>query len=80
VNGGSVEIPLRDLLNGPVSGYVGGFMSPAYLFHKAVPEAASTCKLDFTHQATGETRDWYTLRVRQVNDQWAWSSPIWINS
>ena len=78
INGQALEIKLVDLIEGPISGYLGGFMTPAYYFHKAVPRALVTCHIDFTHQTKSRTRDWYTMRVRQINGQWAWSSPIWI--
>ena len=31
-----------------------------------------------TDTATGAGRDTYYLRVRQKNDQWAWTSPIFV--
>lgn len=93
LNGHRVSVPLPRLLDGPLSGYLGGFLTPCYYFHRAVPRAESTAELRFTHQATesepqrssrsgrpapAHERDWYYVRVRQTNDQWAWSSPIWV--
>jgi hypothetical protein len=80
MNGKPVEVRLAALMEGPVSGYLGGFMTPAYYFHKAVPKALYSCHFDLTHEAGSKTRDWYTIRVRQFNGQWAWSSPIWIDA
>lgn len=80
INGQDVEVSLPDLIEGPRSAYLGGFLTPAYYFHRAVSQSEYTCHLDFTHRADSQTRDWYYIRVRQVNGQWAWSSPIWIET
>ncbi|HRW10790.1 MAG TPA: hypothetical protein P5121_37065 [Caldilineaceae bacterium] len=83
VNGQAVTVPLARLLDGPLSGYLGGFLTPCYYFHRAVPAAEATAQLHFTHRSStrhgqSRQRDWYYVRVRQTNDQWAWSSPIWV--
>jgi hypothetical protein len=78
INGHVVEVSLADLIEGPVSGYLGGFLTPAYCFHRAVPKAEYTCAINFPHLASPDSRDWYYVRVRQLNGQWAWSSPIWV--
>jgi hypothetical protein len=80
VNGRNVEIPLADLVEGPSAGYLGGFLTPAYCFHRAVPQAGYRCELAFSHRAHAPNRDWYYVRVRQLNGQWAWSSPIWLEA
>jgi len=78
VNGNAVAVSLPRLLQGPLSGYLGGFLTPCYYFHRAVPNAEATAELRFTHRQQRSQRDWYYVRVRQTNDQWAWSSPIWV--
>lgn len=78
INGHQVAVPLSRLLQGPLSGYLGGFLTPCYYFHRAVPSAEATAELRFTHRQHSRQRDWYYVRVRQTNDQWAWSSPIWV--
>jgi hypothetical protein len=78
INGQGVEVRLADLRDGPKSGYLGGFLTPAFVFHQAVPDSRTTAWIDFTHQTETQNRDWYYVRVRQHNGQWAWSSPIWI--
>jgi len=80
INGQVVDVSLADLIEGPMSGYLGGFLTPAYCFHRAVPQTEYTCTIDFSHRAEAQTRDWYTVRVRQTNGQWAWSSPIWVEA
>jgi hypothetical protein len=79
-NGVEVEMPLSDLIQGSRTGYLGGFMTPAYCFHQAVPENAYSARFKFEHQPDSTGRDWYYLRVRQVNNQWAWTSPIWVEA
>ena len=69
---------LSDLINGSRTHYLGGFVSPAICIHQAVPESDYKHKFSFTHHHEGSQRDWYHIRVRQRNDQWAWSSPIWV--
>ncbi len=80
VKGQAVDVPLIDLLHGPQAAYLHGFLTPAYYFHRAVPSSDYTCQFNFVHKSDSKTRDWYYLRVRQVNGQWAWSSPIWIEA
>jgi hypothetical protein len=80
VNGHISEIPLATLREGPHTGYLGGFLSPAFAFSRAVPTAEFSQKLSFDHEARTGIRDWYYVRVRQHNGQWAWSSPVWIEA
>src|SRR5690606_9113712 len=78
INGQPVRVRLEDLLEGPVSGYLGGFLTPAYCFNRATPREEYTARFEFDHRSDSATRDWYYVRVRQKNNQWAWSSPIWV--
>jgi hypothetical protein len=78
INGQNIEVSLADLIQGPQSGYLGGFLTPAYCLHRAVPQAEYSCHIDLPHLIDAQTRDWYHVRVRQLNGQWAWSSPIWV--
>jgi hypothetical protein len=77
-NGVEQEVRLRDLLVGPYVFYLGGFMTPAVYLHRAVPNQEWSASFELTHQAEGLQRDWYYVRVRQTNGQWAWSSPVWV--
>jgi hypothetical protein len=78
INGQPVDVPASELLFGPRAEYLGGFLTPAYCFHRAVPEAEHTARVHFAHETPGDQRDWYHVRVRQKNGHWAWSSPIWV--
>ncbi len=73
------QLTLAELMTGAHSFYEGGFVSPALYVHRAVPEGEYTHQFRFTHQHRSQSRDWYTIRVRQHNGQWAWSSPIWVD-
>lgn len=70
---------LAELLEGPRSTYLGGFLTPAVYLNRAIPKAQYTCSFTLDHQAEGVQRDWYYLRARQKNSQWAWTSPIWVD-
>jgi len=78
INGRQYELQLSELFTGTRTFYLGGFVSPAICFHRAVPEREYTLHFAFLHRGSNIHRDWYYVRVRQRNDQWAWSSPIWI--
>lgn len=78
INGREEVLTLSDLMTGTRTFYTGGFVSPVICFHRAIPEHEFTHTFEFEHHHTSDTRDWYYIRVRQHNDQWAWSSPIWV--
>jgi len=78
-NGKKVEYTLRQLLTGGRAGYIGGFVSAAYRFHRAPKTEEYEWRITF-QDAAEKTRgyDFYYVRVCQKNGQWAWSSPIWV--
>lgn len=78
INGQEVRYPLRELRTGSRSGYIGGFVSGGYRFERAIPRPEYAWSTRFVDRRASESRDWYSVRVRQQNDQWAWSSPIWV--
>ncbi|CAN5769400.1 hypothetical protein BH23CHL4_BH23CHL4_17900 [soil metagenome] len=80
INDLPVAYSLNELLTGSRTGYLGGFLTPAYCFHRAIPEAEYAAHTSFVHRGRDAGRDWYYVRVRQLNDQWAWSSPIWVGN
>jgi len=77
INGRQYEQHLSELMTGSRTFYLGGFVSPAFCFHRAVPRSEYEHHFAFLHRSKTLNRDWYYVRVRQRNDQWAWSSPIW---
>lgn len=78
INGNSVKVKVIDLLSGPQSVYLGAFRTPVCYFHRAIPQWEYIADFDYDHITDVCQRDWYYIRVRQYNGQWAWSSPIWI--
>jgi hypothetical protein len=81
VNGRRLRVPLGELLAKPLVGYTSGYGSPAYRIVAAAPRQYE-CAFEIEDRARGRPfaagRDVYRLRVAQRNNQWAWSSPIWI--
>lgn len=78
VNGQSIEIPLRDLFDGSRSHHLAGFVSPAVRMRRAIADSEFATRFRFRHQVLAADVDLYRVRVRQRNDQWAWSSPVWV--
>ena len=78
INGQEIILPISELREGARSFYTSGFVSPSFVFHRAVPENEYRHSFAITHQSEGEERDWYYVRARQRNGQWAWASPIWV--
>ncbi len=78
INGRKEVLTLSELMTGSRTFYTGGFVSPVIYFHRAIPEQEFTHTFKFEHAASSTNRDWYYIRVRQHNNQWAWSSPIWV--
>jgi hypothetical protein len=77
-NGRESAFSLGELQEGARTMYLGGFVSPAICFHRAVPQAAFEGQFAFQHRNPSAIRDWYYVRVRQQNGQYAWGSPIWV--
>lgn len=78
INDRDIDVSLEELRHGARSWYLGGFRTPAYRFSRAVGRAASSGRFALDHRGES-SRDWYYVRVRQANHQWAWSSPIWVD-
>jgi hypothetical protein len=78
VNGRELAYALSELRRGPRTGYLDGFVSEAFQLSRAVPEAEYHWSWQVEDRGEADRRDFYYVRVRQKNDQWAWSSPIWI--
>lgn len=76
LNGKTEAMPLKRLIDGARTGHMGGIDSPAYRFHRAPLPHEFQWAFDWSD--SGEGDDNYYIRVRQQNDQWAWSSPVFI--
>lgn len=77
-NGIDASYTVGELRDGPRSGYISGFVSPAFQFHRAVADAERTLDVEHTDRRTGDRQDWYHVRVRQTNEQWAFGTPTWV--
>lgn len=78
VNDQKVEVPLVELRDGPRAGLLDGFVSPAWQLSRAVPEAEYAWRCTFEDLDPDAAPGHYYVRVRQKNDQWAWSSPVFV--
>ena len=70
---------LAELLEGSRSRFMRGWLTEAVSFNRAVPESGFLVEFDLEDEASRD-EDYYFLRVRQTDHQWAWSSPIWVSA
>jgi hypothetical protein len=77
-NGAAFEVYLGELAQHSRSGYLGGFLTPAWRIGRAVPQTVARVRLTLHDRVLSPGRDCYRIRVRQANEQWAWSSPVWV--
>jgi len=78
LNGQTVRVGLARLLAGARAGHLGGTHSPAYRFARAPMPWEFDWSLTHEETRADNRPDVYYVRVRQTNDQWAWSSPIFV--
>ena len=78
MNGRTRQWPVQDLLEGSRSDLTDGTASPAFRIHRAPLPHELCWRCHWEDRGDGD--DFYYARVRQTNDQWAWSSPIFVRS
>jgi len=78
VDGDKAEASLAELREGPRAGFLDGFVSPAWQLSRAVPEAECRWRCAWEDTDPGGGPDHYYVRVRQKDDQWAWTSPVFV--
>ena len=66
-------------MTGPRVVYQGAFLSGAFVFNRAEPEGTTNLEWELEDEGSPLQDDWYYVRVRQYNDQYAWSSPTWVD-
>jgi Tat pathway signal sequence domain protein len=76
-NGKKFEHTLGELLEGSRSHFMIGWLSEAILFNRAMPESCFKLEHYMEDKEPQRDTDYYYVRVRQRDGQWAWSSPIW---
>jgi hypothetical protein len=77
-NGKKFEYTLAELLSGNKAYFMVGWLSEAIQFNRAIPVDAFTVEHYLIDDQPEKDTDYYSDRVRQRDNQWAWSSPIWV--
>ncbi|MDF1860571.1 MAG: hypothetical protein P1U87_10170 [Verrucomicrobiales bacterium] len=77
MNGVRAEHSLEDLLKGARSGSLDHTDAPSWRFHRAPLPHEWNWNFSFVDEGS-EDDGFYYVRVRQLNDQWAWSSPVFL--
>jgi hypothetical protein len=80
INGIREKIPLASLMKGSLSFYTGKNISNAVRIHRAVPENKYRFDYKILDDRPEQDIDYYYLRIAQKNNQWAWVTPVWIES
>lgn len=76
-NGKRFTHSLGELLQGSRSHFMVGWLSEAILFNRAMPESCYVMEHFMEDKEPQRDTDYYYIRVRQRDQQWGWSSPIW---
>ncbi len=77
-NGKTFEHSVEDLLHGGETHFMIGWLSEAIQFHRAAPQASFCIEHYMEDNEPERDTDFYYVRVRQRDAQWAWSTPIWV--
>lgn len=77
-NGHHYEHTLEELLGGSQAHFLRGWLSEAVQFERAVPEPNFCVGHIMVDDKAERDTDYYYVRVRQRDGQWAWTSPIWV--
>lgn len=77
-NGKRFTHSIGELLQGSKAHFMIGWLSEAVAFNRAIPESAFQVEHYMEDTVAEREVDYYYVRVRQKNQQWAWSSPIWV--
>jgi len=81
INGRKKTFSVAELRQGARSGFVGEFaMRGAYCFEMAIPRERYDWSIRYVDKKIDCETDYYYVRIRQLNDQWAWSSPFWVGN
>lgn len=77
-NGKAFSHTLAELLEGSRTHFMRGWLSEAVLFNRAMPESCWSIEHYMEDTKKESDSDWYYVRVRQKDQQWLWTSPIWV--
>ena len=78
LNGQRLEWPLELLIEGARSGLINGMESNAWRINRAPLPHEMNYRIAFEDKTDIKKPASYYARVRQKNDHWAWSSPIFL--
>jgi hypothetical protein len=76
INDMRIDMPLARLREGARSGRPGPIGSACYRLHRAPEWWEVDWRGSIVDETSAAPGDWYAIRVRQANEQMAWSSPI----
>jgi hypothetical protein len=73
-------VPVADLILENAVEFTGVFTTESFVLHRLVSPEQYSCRVHWQDRGREQREggDMYVLRVRQHNNQWAWSSPIWV--
>ncbi len=80
LNGKVVLLSIGELLGGSRATFIEGYGSEAFLIHRAIPETRYRFRREWTDANPEADCDIYDVEIRQVNNQWAWLSPVYVLS
>ncbi|TBL79017.1 hypothetical protein [Paenibacillus thalictri] len=78
LNGKTMSASIGELLLGSRSVHLKPHNSEAFVLHRAVPEAEYTFSGEWIDTEKEAETDVYHVEIRQVNNQYAWISPIFV--
>ena len=76
LNGQKLEWKLEDLILGARSGLMNGIESNAWRMNRAALPSELQCSVEYEDTEDIGEPAFYYARVRQRNDHWAWTSPL----
>jgi hypothetical protein len=73
-------VPVADLILENAVEFTGVFTTESFVLHRLVSGQDYTSEVHWQDRDRDkqEGGDMYFVRARQHNNQWAWSSPIWV--
>lgn len=74
------KISLKELMNGSVSKHLKSYNSEAFKIHRVIPEGKYKFNGQWVDKLKELNTDVYHAEIRQVNNQFAWISPIYVLS
>ena len=78
INELTMTYTIGELLGGGRGTHVAGYGSEAVLVHRSIPESRCRYHAEWTDDRPESDCDTYDVGIRQVNDQWAWLSPVYV--